>query len=340
MHPDDLDDHVPARPTPDGAWEPARMAAAAEVQRLRNIQIPVSFASRLERQVRARSRELCEDGATESLPSLAAHTARQTRLPQRRMVIAVGSAITAMLVAVIFLAVASVNSVPGDWLYGIKQFGNQIALANASGPAAKAQVAVQQLQAALTDLRTEVANQRPDADVQQAIAVVVADTQNAQSATDAVPAGSDYATSQSALANVLSDERATLHSILSQRDWSLRLICTQQLGTLGETIPAITNVQVIPVSEDSSRLIITGTNFAAGARVYIDGRLLPAMPTGTATTLTVIAGGFESDDPVHAVGVQNPDGTAADLTVHFSAPANQGTPEPDDGGHGTPGPGE
>ncbi|HKD77985.1 MAG TPA: DUF5667 domain-containing protein, partial [Ktedonobacterales bacterium] len=230
MNPDDPNNHLPARPTPDDAWEAARTAAAAEVQRLQNIQVPVAFAARLELQVRTRSRELLEDGATERLPPITDHFTRHIRLPQRRIVVAAGSAITAVLLAAIFLAVASANSVPGDWLYGLKQFSNSVVLANASNPPAKAQVAVQQLQTALTDLRTEVANQRSDADVKQAIAVVVTDTQNAQLAIDALPAGSDHDAAQTALGGALSDEHATLHNILNQRDWPLRLICTQQLG--------------------------------------------------------------------------------------------------------------
>jgi hypothetical protein len=260
-------------------------------------------------------------------------------LPQRRIVVAAGSAITAVLLAAIFLAVASANSVPGDWLYGLKQFGNSVAYANAPNATGKAQVAVQQLQTALVDLRTEVTNQRSDADVKQAIAIVVTYTQNAQLATDSLPAGSDRDASQSALESALSDEQATLHNILNQRDWSLRLICTQQLGALGEVIPQITNVQITPSGVETSRITITGTHFSTGAQVYINGRPLRVAPTATATTLTVLAVGYESDD-LRTVGVLNPDSTATEFILRGSSFSNQGTPPPDDGGHGTPEPGE
>jgi hypothetical protein len=207
------------------------------------------------------------------------------------------------------------------------------------------------LQNAIADLQSEISSGHKAGDISAAFTIVVADTQNATEAVNALDA-TDRAAEQDALQQALSTEASVLHRALARVNFSQRVTFTTQLGSLGETVPTITQVGL----SAGSTLIITGTHFAPGAQVALDGHLIGSTSQNAAGTQITLALRSNDDEgeQMHTVGVQNPDGTAAQAPAPprsaAATPApgatptpngRQGTPEPgDDGGthHGTPTP--
>lgn len=312
--------------------------AADAVRELQHIRVPGDFAASLEARLRERAREL-----QRTPPSTPNFGQRWRHLPpaQRAAIIGGSSAIAVLLMLTIIIYSAA-NSLPGDWLYGLKQFGESIELNQANTPAAKAQVAVSQLHGALSDLRTEIRDRRPDADIEAALAVITSDTKTATSFTNAITGQANRSAAQAQLAQALGDERQTLHQALPQIGWLLRVDFTNQLGAIGATVPQIASVTVGQAHGSVVPLQIHGSGFTSGVVVVLDGAVVgaPQSLTTTQMAIGIPAGLWDGRD--HSVGVQNPDDTAAEVAVtntshgHGGNPHPTSTPEPSDtpDGHG------
>jgi len=119
---------------------------------------------------------------------------------------------------------------------------------------------------------------------------------------------------------------------------------------LGETILVVQDVQV--TREDGQnvhvlRLVVSGSGFAPGAVITVDGQSVGTLLSGTATQLVVEINATTFRLPLRDIGVSNPDGTAAlSLRVeidsgsdHSSGPPSHPTPVAHptptaNGGHG------
>lgn len=210
---------------------------------------------------------------------------------------------------------AAAQSLPGHPLYGLKQLEQQVRLSLASDQQDRAEQDISQLQRRLADLCTVINQQRGDAATLQALEAVATETRESQTAVAAVPAGAGQAAVQHDLANALTEEELTLSSGLASVDWQLRLAFTQQLGVLGEAIPTLTQVTLRHPSAAQITLTLTGTNFAPGVLLLLNGVPRGSVSQSSPTTLVVaLAASGWPQGPV-AVGVQNPDGTAAQITL-------------------------
>ena len=343
----------------DSSWHPmseddaALLAAAETIERLNNLEVPSALASRVEQRLRA-SLHSRQNG--HSTPLERNRRSRPVEpLPQpdssRRRGIARSAWITALSAAAVLLLFLGVNrvaasSLPGDPLYGLKQIQQQMALSNAGSPADRANLQIAQLRSALADLESEVSGGRSDADMSAALQVVANDTKTSQAAVNAVPAGSERDSVAQALANAMQTEQDTLYRLLGNLHWSVRLAFTQQLGVLGAHVPRVGQVKVISNSHDMLTVQVTGVNFAPGAQVVINGTPGGTITQLTPTSLVVIIPESAWPESTHTVGVLNPDGTAAQMTVSGddgdhggggSTPSPSGTPGNGDdgsGGHG------
>lgn len=342
MNPEDRLDDLLARGATDapiGDPLAASLEAANEVRQLQSIPLPPALVGRLEAAVRARARALQQEEIA-TIPRLPTprprHGTPGALRPTRRLVVAGASALMACLLIGIILINASAHSLPGDWLYGIKQWQNQLTLAQAQTPEDRAKVTLQQLANALTDLRAEIADHHADANVQAALTIVTKATQTAQTAANGLPAGAARQQAQVNLAQALSAERATLTTLLKQVDWPMRLLFTKQLGALGAAVPQITAVTV--TKETGNVLLrIQGSRFLPGITVLLDGQLLGLPSTFTSTLVSLQVHRVVWDGRDHLVGVQNPDGTAAEITVP-NAGASNGNGGSNGNGNGNPTP--
>ena len=120
-------------------------------------------------------------------------------------------------------------------------------------------------------------------------------------------------------------------------DWADRVMTTLALGGLGVSVPQVTSATLDTSHDGTWRITLTGTGFEQGAMLLADGR-----SAGTVISLSTefliadlqVRGGLPA-----ALGVGNPDGTAA-ATGHINvimagsatptAEDQEGTPTPDD----------
>jgi hypothetical protein len=325
-----------ALPPETNADDAARVDAAMVVSRLNALEPPPALAERLEARLRTQARAH-QNGHVIPLPRPTQPRPNTRRTFKRAWMGALATA-AVLVLAVVGVTNAAASSLPGDPLYAVKQWEQQMALSNANGPAARLQVQITQLQTAIADLETAVSNGRSDADIMQALGVVAANTRDSQAALSALPVGTERTAAEHSLATTLQTEQTTLYRLLGRGDWSLRLAFSGQLKALGAAVPIVTSVAITSESRDSLKLTLTGANFAPGAQVVINGNVRGTVTQNNGTTLTATINESDWHEGESAVGVLNPDGTAGQKIVkdddHHDGSDDGGD---DDGGNNGPG---
>lgn len=326
----------------------ASLAAAQTVTQLNQIDIPPAFAQKLELAIRSRARDLARQNGrilptTQPLDTLCipgslgpSRVLNPQRSQPRRVWIAALGIAAMLLVAFVGILTASAHSLPGDALYGLKQAEEQFQINFASNPQDRIGVQIDQLHNALTDLKAVVNGGRGDDVIRMALNIVVDKTNNARGAVAALPAGTDRDTAQGNLDSILTEEDQTLRGLLNPADWPVRLAITGQLGALGDLVPTVTRVTVLTQSNGTLLITLTGTHFAAGARLVIDGKSAGTVTQNTPGRLVAVISNLTGLHGEHEIGILNPDETAAQMaygkdTDHDQQDDNRvqyGTPEP------------
>jgi hypothetical protein len=323
----------------------ASLAAAEVLAQLQEIEVPPGFAHRLELSIRTRARSLAEqNGGTMSLErplSLAEQNggtmslerplslAGSQRFLKRRAWIAVLRIAAVLMVACVGLLTVSAHSLPGDALYGLKQAEHQFTLTFENNPQNRVSAQIDLLRSALVDLGAVVNDGRSDDAIRLALDTVAAKTIACRGAVVAVPAGSEREVAQRDLDSILTEEEQTLRHQLDQVDWPIRLAFTQQLGTLGDPVPTVTHVAIRTQINGMLLITMTGSHFAPQAELIIDGRPAGMVSQTTPEQLVAVISNAAWSPGSYAVGVRNPDGTAAQkvLNVNDNNHSRQGTPE-------------
>jgi len=309
----------------------ASLAAAEVLTQLREIDVPSEFASYLELYIRARSFGQQTSNALPVVhPRSRAGTHRFLARPAWTAVLGIAAV---LLVACIGLLTASARSLPGDTLYGVKQAENQLTLTFAGGPQDRASAQIEQLQSALLDLRTVVTEGRADDAIRLALASIAANTDASRGAVAALPAGAGREAAELGLDGVLAQEEQTVRHLLDQVDWPVRLAFTRQLGALGDAVPTVTQVMVRQESNGTLLITLTGTHFAPHAALVIDGRPRGIVSQSTSQQLVAVLGSSAWSAGPHALGVRNPDGTAAQMVLGDESDDTYNryaTPQPND----------
>ncbi len=327
MIPEDrLDDMIASRQSSRTAVDDdlaIRLAAAETLDTLNRIAVPRVLAERIEMRVRERARALKRDRSS-AVPMPARQPRPGHPLPcfLRRTWIAIGSVMAFIVISVGVFA-AAMNSLPGDPLYNLKQWENNFAIAHSGSPVDRAQLALDQLNQAIIDLKTEVRLGRSDADIRAALNVVSDDTAAARLVVSSLAQGASRDAAQSHLMSTLKEEDGTLRSLLARIDWPLHVAFTQQLGALGDAVPII-HTGSAHNAEGKVMIVLNGTNFITGATLIVDGVPQGAIIELSPNSIVADLNGMRWSDETHAVGVQNPDGTSAQIML--SATGNNGQP--------------
>jgi hypothetical protein len=311
-----------------------RLAAAETLAHLQGVVVPPALTERVEARLRARIHgQTLQTGKVFPLPHAPAR--------RRRWLTLLSAAVLVLLLVSIGTLTAAARSLPGDALYGLKQVEDRSALVFTGSPRARAEAEIGQLRSALADLRTVVAAGRTQDALQQAVSAVVSKTNDSRAAVAAV-SGADRVAAQHDLDTALSAEEQTLRSLLRQVNWPIRVALTQQLGALGDAIPTITQVSVSQQSDDTLLVTVRGTNFAPTAELVINGEPQGRGQQSTTTQLIVVISEASWQHEAQAIGVLNPDGTAAQTQGVFQGSDDKPNQQPggdDHGGKSTPGPG-
>ena len=257
--------------------------------------------------------------------------------------------------AVVLLACGGTLSVaafarPGSPLYALRQLEQRVGV---PGVASDADLARQQLSAAdsaLSALTTVVTQHGSDASYARALATLRKDEASAESAVNAVTT-SDHAKLLAQLQSLQARERDGLRSALPQLGWDNRVATTLALGDLGDTIPRITSALANLAPGNGARAVwhieIHGSGFLPGASLVVNGQQIGTVISETQQTLIATVPADALQEPLHTIGIVNPDGSAAEYDQSGSrngngdhpTPGAVTTPSPNgshDGGHGGP----
>jgi len=322
----------------------AGLAAARTLERLNELDVPPDFARRLELSIRLRSRELARENDsshadTRPLRLSIPRSPRQhpRRLAMHRAWIAALGIAAALILACAGILTVSAQSLPGDPLYGLKQATEQFQMNFSSNPQDRINAQIDQLHNTLADLNTVVSNRRSDDAIRVALNAIADDTRSAREAVAALPAGTDRDTAQQNLQNALNEEDQTLRNLLTQVDWPIKVAFTQQLGALGDPVPTVTHVTTALQSNGTLLITLTGTHFAPGARLVIDGQPAGTVTANTPGQLTAVLSNPARLFDRHGIGILNPDGTAAQMAYEDDTHDDDG-PGNYHPGYGTPTP--
>ena len=314
----------------------ASLAAAERLAQLQEIEVPPTFASYLELSIRARARAQ-QDGRT--IPLVRPRSpAGSSRFLMRRAWITVLEIAAVLILALVGILTASARSLPGDALYGLKQAEYQFTLTFTSDPHDRASAQIDQLHSTLVDLSTAVNNGRDDDAIRLALKLVAAKTNDSREAVAALPAGSEREAAQRDLDSVLADEEQTLRHLLDRGDWPMQLAFTRQLGALGDPVPTVTHAMVRTQSNGTLLITLTGTHFAPQAELIIDGRPAGMVSQTTSEQLVAVISNSAWSPDARALGVRNPDGTAAQLVLNGDDNNDHGQQSGDHSRHATPEP--
>jgi len=309
----------------------ASLAAAEMLTQLQEVEVPPGFASRLEVAVRAHSRDLVRQNGRIIPMASPQSPAGSQRFPRRRAWVVMLRIAAVLMLACVGILTASTRSLPGDALYVMKQAEHQFTLTFAGAPQDRASLQIDQLRSALVDLSTVVNDGRDDDAIRLALDTVAAKTNDSREAVAALSAGPERATAQRSLDGVLAGEEQTLRHLLDHVDWPVRLAFTQQLGALGDPVPTVTHVMLRTQSNGTLLITLTGTHFAAQAELIIDGRPAGMVSQTTSQQLVAVISNSAWSPGSYAVGIRNPDGTAAQMVLnvddnHYHS--RQATPQP------------
>lgn len=330
----------------------ASMIAVEALAQLKEISIPHEFANNLELSIRARARNLNEQNCG-NIPLTQTHSLNdqnrwiiqpvQSHSPidpqplfKRRAWITFLRIAAVLIIAGIGVLTASAHSLPGDALYGLSQAEKQFTLTFAGAPQNRANLQIDQLRSAIVDLSTAVNEGRDDGAIRLALNTVTAKTSDSQEAVAALPVDSMREEARRALSSALAKEEQILHLLLNNVDWPVRLAFTQQLGTLGESVPTVTNVVVHTQSKGTLLITLTGTHFAPQAQLMIDGLQNGMVSQSTPTQLKAVSGNAAWPSGAYAIGVRNPDGTAAQFIINVHDQNNSDQEDSNHNRHGTP----
>ena len=285
------------------------VALALRVQAAPPLQVDPAFARQLEQRILARHAALRLERPVRGwsfLRLLRAHPVFQ---------VALGLCLLLLLLGTGALLLPAQATNPDSPLYVVKHWEQQVQVLLAHSPENQAHLDLQFAQDRLKTLVTLA-----DAAHVQAYseALVELDQQltAAARAIDALPAGAEHDRVESQLATLQADARHTLRGLLPQLALSERLLTTDELGRLGDTVPHLVSAEmVLPAHQGGQATIsIAGDDLQPGAQLLLDSRLVEV--TGSFQNgRYVFVANWAGNQPPQRLGILNPDGTAAQTTT-------------------------
>jgi hypothetical protein len=318
----------------------ASLAAAKLLTQLQEIEVPHEFSKRLELSIRNHANNLAEQNCRTILAARPRSLAGSQRFPRRHIWVSVFRIAAVLMVVCVGVLTASARSIPGDALYGLKQAENQFALTFASALQSNATLQIDQLRSAIIDLKTVVNDGRDDDTIRLVLANVVGKTSDSREAVATLPAGFEQEAAQRDLASILAEEEQTLRYLLVDVDWPMQLAFTQQLSALGDPVPAVVHVVIRTQSNGTLMITLTGSHFASQVELMINGRPTGMLGQNIPGQLVAVISNSLLSSGANAIGVRNPDGTAAQLVFNLDNRHYHGQPDDNHSRQGTPEPGD
>jgi len=364
--------------TPQSAWAviddelmPLLWAADA-LEPLRGAQPSTEFARSLERRLLAYAASRAADSdvpapvssvaenrlSEESSPASSAEPRALKRIRGRLSARVrhpwqfVAAAVLLLIVGASVLSTAAASAGPGSPLFGLHRAEQNVRVQLTSSQGDRVRLHLSYAHEALTALDSAVAQRSGDPAYSSALSTLLTEQQAAADELASMPVGVERDGLSTQLANLRSNARGDLHAALHAISWQDRLTTTQALGELGEAILSVQDVKITHVNGQNVHLVqivVSGTGFTPGAVVMVDSQQVGKTTSASATQLIAEIDTTTTHVPLRAIGVSNPDGTAAlSPRIEQDTGANEGggntghptpvahpTPTPRDGhGHG------
>jgi Domain of unknown function (DUF5667) len=285
------------------------VALALRLQSAPPLQVDPDYAWQLEQRILTRNAALHRERPVRgwSFPRLLrAHPVFRVALSLCLLLLLLG---TGVLVA------AAQMTNPDSPLYVVKHWEQQVQVSLAHSPENQAQLDLQFAQDRLKTLVTFA-----DAAHAQAYskALVELDQQfsAAARASNALPAGAEHDRVESQLATLQADARHTLRGLLLQLALPERLLTTDELGRLDDTVPHLVSAEmVLPAHQGGQATIsIAGEDIQPGAQLLVDTQLMDVRGSLQNGWYVFVANWVGNQHP-QRLGILNSDGTAAQTTT-------------------------
>ncbi len=284
------------------------VALALRVQAAPPLQVDPDFAQRLEQRVLVRNAALYLERPVRgwSFPHLLrAH-------PVFR--VALSLCVLLFLGTGVLVAAAQVTN-PDNPLYTVKHWEQQVQVSLANSPENQAQLDLQFAQDRLKTLVTLA-----DAAHVQAYSETLVELDQqliaASRTINALPAGAEHNRVESQLAILQTDARHTLQGLLPQLALPERLLTTDELGRLGDTVPHLVSAEIVLPAHPNGQAVISiaGDDIQPGAQLLVDTRLIDVHGSLQNGWYVFVANWVGNQHP-QRLGILNPDGTAAQTTT-------------------------
>jgi hypothetical protein len=246
---------------------------------------------------------------------------RQTRHFGSRVPVRAWQTVAAALLLIVIgggLFAAVVSAAPGSPLFGLRRWGQDVRITLDTSAAGRTGQHLQLADQYLADLEAVIAQYQGDTAYSDALSALRQEDRAAVSDLAAVTEAGAVRDLQSRLADLHQRERRDLRDALLVIGWSNRVLTTQALGELGETVPVVASATVegeIESGVQQWRIRLTGTGFQQGAQLMLNGQPFGgAVLEPSPTTLEVVWPDAGTSRISGRLGVQNPDGTAAETS--------------------------
>ena len=289
-------------------------ALASLAQRLQTappLQVDPTFAHRLEKRVLARNEVLQGSRTTRKGWNWSVFGFSRAR---SAVVLALCLFIVVIITGTGVLVASAQVSDPSNPLYVVKRWEQQVQVSFASSSTNQAELHLQFAREQLTTLGTFTdASHAPS--YQQALANFDQQMTLATQEIQALPAGANQNRLNRELAALQTDARQTLRGLLSELTVSERVLTTNELGRLGETVSSLTQAEVtLPAQPNGQASVsISGSHFQPGAQLLVNGQ--PVAASGAVLNgMYLFTVQWHGNQHPHSIGILNPDGTAAQTT--------------------------
>ncbi|PWT78931.1 MAG: hypothetical protein C5B60_00430 [Chloroflexi bacterium] len=316
--------------------------AADRVAQLRWVEPASDFTARLERQffVRVEEAQQRQSAGMGRLTTPAGaplgdifrlwrgHVSwRRTSRMARLLSSAAAAVLLFALATTVFIAAAA--AAPGTPLYGVHRFEQGVQLSLAGSADDRTRLHLDYAQQALSALDATTVSHQSGAAYDDALATFGDEMRAAATSLDGVGAGTDRDALSAQLDQLRAQGRADLHNALAFLAWPDRVVTTSVLADIGDNVLHVSRVTMVYSDDEQHlwRITVTGSGFAPGAVLLVDGQPAGKIISRTPTTLVGQMTGNDSGPRPGAIGVANPDDTAAETSsINSGEQENHGQP--------------
>jgi Domain of unknown function (DUF5667) len=238
----------------------------------------------------------------------------------------------------VLVAAAQVSN-PESPLYIVKHWEEHMQVSLAGSSQSRAELDVQ---FAREDLNTlaGLADPAQAGDYSQTLTEFDQQLNTASSAIQGLPSGADRERLSSELAALKVDARHKLRGFLPQLALAERLVTTDELGRLGDTVSRLLSVEIDLLGRSNERtatISISGDDIQSGAQLLVNGQVIDAQGSFQ-NGLYIFTTSWNGDQHPQSIGILNPDGTVAQTTAitmkSSNGNGNGNNGNGNNGGHG------